>query len=546
MKFKMKFKMLLKKWKFQLNTAVFLFFPFLIFLIVCLIILDINFYKLKFVLAESFIFTLLFAGISLFIGNYKINRVASILIYIILSFNVFLFSSYYFLYGEPPGASAFFIIIESNFAEIIEFYSSYFNLFNLVLFTVLFFPLIIFSRMSKENYFQGTNILKSRLIFLFIIPFFLSLYYFKNLEKYNLYFNGWYSFKEYQNHTKIYDKLGLENSIGNFNDVTVASSKERQVFVLIIGESTTRQRMGLYGYPRNNNPLLSKIKNDIFIYDNVISPHTYTIQSLSQILTFKDYENKEGLKKGTLLQLMNQANFDTYWISNQRPVGIYENLVTKISNAADFSYFLNNSNYHSKTPYDEVVLKPLKEVLRKKSNSFIIIHLLGTHSSYDKRYPDSYSKFFGKAPLTHTLDQQKHDVINAYDNAILYNDKVIYNIIEEVKKQNASSFVLYISDHGEDVYQINDSASHTVNLGTHPMYDVPFILWTSKKFKNKGNFKYEIKRKFMLDNLIYSIADLSGITFEEYIDEKSIFSKEFSDRKRIIYNNLIYDSIFRK
>ena len=101
--------------------------------------------------------------------------------------------------------------------------------------------------------------------------------------------------------------------------------------------------MGIYGYERETTPLLKKIKDELKIYENVISPHTYTIGTLTKSLTLGNYENPEMKYKGSIIQLLNKANFKTYWISNQRPVGIFESQTTKIALGADKSFFLMNN-----------------------------------------------------------------------------------------------------------------------------------------------------------------------------------------------------------
>ena len=108
------------------------------------------------------------------------------------------------------------------------------------------------------------------------------------------------------------------------------------------------------------------------------------------------------------------------------------------------------------------------------------------------------------------------------------------------------TYVQYISDHGEDVFQVNNQASHTETQGTYPMYDVPFVLWTSEEFNNNNTRNYDFSRKYMLDDLIHSIADLSGIKFKGFEPQRSIFSDLFTNRKRVIFNNMEYDSIFKR
>lgn len=68
----------------------------------------------------------------------------------------------------------------------------------------------------------------------------------------------------------------------NDNIKEVTSVEDPQTYVVIIGESTSSRNMGLYGYYRNTNPLLSEIKEELLIFEDVIAPHTHTITSLNK------------------------------------------------------------------------------------------------------------------------------------------------------------------------------------------------------------------------------------------------------------------------
>ncbi|MBL4708585.1 MAG: sulfatase-like hydrolase/transferase [Flavobacteriales bacterium] len=107
----------------------------------------------------------------------------------------------------------------------------------------------------------------------------------------------------------------------------------------------------------------------------------------------------------------------------------------------------------SSNNFDEVILEPLQKAINnKKSKKLIIVHLMGTHIRYKERYPEAFNKF-NTTPKTKFNHDLAHKTINSYDNAVLYNGSIVYSIIEQVKKQNkSSSYVLYLSDHGEDVY----------------------------------------------------------------------------------------------
>jgi heptose-I-phosphate ethanolaminephosphotransferase len=121
----------------------------------------------------------------------------------------------------------------------------------------------------------------------------------------------------------------------------------------------------------------------------------------------------------------------------------------------------------------------------------------------------------------------------------------VYSIIQNIKSKNEKSYVLYFSDHGDEVYDTMDLSGHNEYHGTKPMYEIPFILWTSEKYKNTNehfkNFENYTKRKYVLEDFIHSFSDLSGIEYEGYDNTKSIFNSTFIERPRLIRKGRDYD-----
>ncbi len=314
---------------------------------------------------------------------------------------------------------------------------------------------------------------------------------------------------------------------GNFDKVIHKQSDEKEVYVLVVGESTTRTHMGLYDYYRQTNPLLTKRKEDLLIYKNVRSPHTHTIASLEKALTLGDYDKPKKQFNSTIVQLFNSAEFDTYFISNQNPIGLYETTATLISKTSSKSIFTNSAW----SVHDDAIFEPLQKVLKEKSTKkFIMIHLMGTHLYYSNRYPKSYA-FFNDKPKTKFNHELAHQTINTYDNAVLYNDYIIDKIINEIETSNSKSYVLYFSDHGEDVYETIDNALHDETIGTAPMYDIPFILWRSDLHKKEQtNWILDTDRAYNIEDLIHTVADLSFIQFPRFNGHKSIINSQYKKK----------------
>jgi len=282
--------------------------------------------------------------------------------------------------------------------------------------------------------------------------------------------------------------------------------------VLVIGESTSRLHMGIYGYPRNTTPKLNAMKDQLAIFTQVLSSRSTTIESLTNVLTFADLEHPDlYLEKPSLMNMMQQAGYKTYWITNQQTISQRNTMLTNFSKQMDEQVYLNNTLNQNSTSYDEQVIAPFEEALKDTAPfKFIVIHLLGTHMKYNYRYPENFDVFKGNADLPSYLDDdEKVEMTNTYDNAVLYNDFVVSSILDKLNAKNNRSLMLYMSDHGEDVY---DSPPHEI-LGridtnpTLPMYAIPFLVWTSPTWQKTHQ---SILAKRLIDLMARHILSIHG------------------------------------
>ena len=157
----------------------------------------------------------------------------------------------------------------------------------------------------------------------------------------------------------------------------------------------------------------------------MISANVHTIEALDKALTLRDKAHRNPINNTSVIQLANQAGFETYWLSNQKPLGVNETSITLIAQAAKFKHFLTTHDSYNEI-YDEALLPALDEVLKNKAKAkLIFIHLMGTHAAYNKRFP-SYFQSFDIAPLSKfNLTERAKNRINDYDTAVKYNDSIV-------------------------------------------------------------------------------------------------------------------------
>lgn len=506
------------------------------------VITDFKIY-LKEIVAFSLLTTSMFF-ISLLFFKTNFKRFVSKTFILLLCLLLFIKVSFFILFNARVNASTLYIIFETNKAETIDFLDYYLNYKVFVLGVILIVLFYFISKCISEIIVNKSSLsLKSKFVFIVIIT--LCFYAINSRFSYeNLIVKSILTYKDYSDiQAKL--KTELAKPINTKFDVSNTLNVPR-TYVVVIGESTTKEHMSLYDYYRPTNPLLTSIKKELLVFNDVISSNVHTIQALQKALTLSDIVKTHPNKNISIVQLANMAGFDTYWVSNQKPVGINETNVTLISNAAKQKEYLSSENFENEI-YDENVLKSLTTILNDSSkNRLVFIHLMGTHSSYNKRYTQTFNVFNDKPKSEFELNAKAISRINHYDNAVLYNDYVIFNIIKKVKSKKLNSYVMYFSDHGEDVYCSSKTLlGHNEFYGTKPMYEVPFVFWQSEAYKllhnNRYNQKSIINTPYILEDFIHSFSDISDIYFDSFEKEKSIFNNAFKIKKRLIKNQINYD-----
>ena len=327
------------------------------------------------------------------------------------------------------------------------------------------------------------------------------------------------------------------------------NEESKEIFVLIIGESCNRNHMSLYGYSRKTNPKLEK-RNDLLVFNDVVSPYSNTLNSVLAMLSQSNLIKEDELNSIDIIDIFHSAGFKTYWISNQSPIGIWDNMITVFSNKSDYSKFVNttsNSSYEAiyTTSFDSKLFRPFESVLREDDEKkFIILHLMGSHATYSKRYPPNFNVFKGS--------DKKTDIIAEYDNSILYNDLIVDSLLKILEvydsKQDLKSSAIYLSDHGENVYDELDRVGHDYsNTMPKANVEIPFVVWLSSTYINLEPEKTEVaifnrSMPFISDDLFHAIMDIAGIQSPYFEEEKSIFSKKFNDKRvRVLEDGNNYD-----
>lgn len=469
----------------------------------------------------------------------KLRNFLQIFGYIVFVLNNVFECIYYYLFKANISASSIFILLETNLAEAREFVEFYLNPF-IVLVLVSYLILLVFYLIKRPLFCIPKTFRYQKVILLLGVLIPLSLMIYRGFQQYNFLYLSVSSVFEYIDEQQKMLQYNIDKPIADIEDFKFRDSIDEATYVLVLGESTTRRRMSVYGYKRKTTPFLDSLKPDLWLYEDVISSHAHTIGALKDALTLNSLSTDKDF---SIIQMMNQAGFKTFWISNQRPIGQYESLVTLIAKSSDKYITKNTASDGTITPYDDVLLPEFKKALKDDApKKFIVLHPLGTHLLYSDRYPDQFNKFKGISPSNFD-HQQAHRRSNAYDNAVLYHDFFLKQIFEEMAVINHHSYILYFSDHGDEVYENIDFSGHAEENPTKSMLEIPFFIWMNDSFRQQFSAQYLPKNPYSLKNFLHGFSELNGIKFKGFDSTKSIFSRQFKTLERGVINGKFYNEM---
>lgn len=321
--------------------------------------------------------------------------------------------------------------------------------------------------------------------------------------------------------------------------------------LFIIGESQNRQHMQLYGYPRPTNPLLSEIKDEMMQYTDVCSPAIHTMACMKQILSFSNHETPDMYKQeANIIEILRSGRYKTYWLDNQ---GETKNGAFAIDTYVPTSYRTMArlcDVYDEHEELDSVLIPLLISALQDTVQcKAIFLHLIGNHFDYSTRYEADFAYFKDTtgivSPYRAQLRASDVDVINAYDNATRYNDYIIRTCIEAIRKCEGRSAMLYLSDHGEEVFDYQYYHSRSFEKISPAMCEPVFLFWMNEAYKQSNDLTFDSCRPFCTSDVIHCMMDIAGVKYHLYDSTRSIFSSDYIPRERYV-GDMTFESIIEK
>ena len=312
--------------------------------------------------------------------------------------------------------------------------------------------------------------------------------------------------------------------------------------VIVIGESAIRNHLGCYGYSRDTTPYLSGMKNELLLFDNIISASAVTPDALKYLFTDATLEQKKFSPKSSLVQILYYLNAETYYASNQGRWGHY-NLPSVIlfDKATEVKFLPVKKDF---SDYDEALLPDFLRILNiptVQKPRFIFLHLMGSHRNFEWRVPKQEIRFKHDFRDNISLQDQSDNFykeLNAYDSTIAYTDKVLGKIIDELKKQkNRPVFFFYVSDHGEFL-NAQGVLKRSYQCTVRDAYEIPFVFWFNDEYAARfpttiQHARNNLHKLAQTDRLLPTLCSAMQITWLDFPENNNLFSPHFVPHDKV-------------
>ena len=309
------------------------------------------------------------------------------------------------------------------------------------------------------------------------------------------------------------------------NQAQAATKVKPKLMVMVVGETARADHIGLNGYSRNTTPLLAKTQG-VYSFKNASSCGTSTAYSVPCMFSYADREDYDmdlaSYNENVLDTLAKQGVKVVWRDNNSSSKGVADRIVFE-----DYKSSTLNPNCDIECR-DIGMLKDFDKLIAKPQNTLLVLHQMGNHGpAYYKRYPKVFEIFKPVCENNELSKCETQNVINAYDNGIVYTDYFLHNIIETLKPYESQYDVvmLYVSDHGESLGE-NNIYLHGLpyNLAPKSQKHVPLIIWSpASNHIDTTSITSQLSKPISHDYLTPTLLSYFNITTKEVQNKPTLF-----------------------
>ncbi len=354
---------------------------------------------------------------------------------------------------------------------------------------------------------------------------------------------------------------------------TLAAPADTLTMVVVVGESYIRQHAALYGYDLPTTPCMQREQEAgrLLAFTQVLAPFHSTSAMLRNLFCLNSVAASEDwAQKPMFTVLARSAGYHVAFWSMQRTFAKDEPFTFALNSflyhpeIAPHAYSATNGHgfrYDGELVADGLARYPAHRPAAPAASAapatphrLLVFHLMGQHFAAADRFPHIPAfERFKPADVPNRqrwMTPEKRQAVADYDNATLYNDSVMGMLFQHFRHDNA--VLLYLSDHGEEVYDAHDNMGRRCNpadpASLRLQHEVPFVLWMSDVYRQRhpevvARAQAALHRPYMTDNVGHLLLALAGIRTPYYIKERDLLSPAFRPQPRLLHGTDDYDRL---
>ena len=336
---------------------------------------------------------------------------------------------------------------------------------------------------------------------------------------------------------RVLQPIGQDARLGP----SYAGQQRAPLVVLVVGETARAANFSLGGYARRTNPELEALRDagGLTYFSQVRSCGTNTQASVPCMFSHLGKREYEAGAQPfeNLLDLLQRAGLAVLWLDNQSGCkGLCARVNQVITRTLDVPGLCFGGEC-----LDEILLHGLDERIaaldsaQRARGVVVVMHQMGSHGpAYYRRSPAAFKKFVPECSSNVLQDCPREQLINAYDNTLLYTDHVLAGTVRWLDRRSRDGKVdgamVYVSDHGESLGE-NNLYLHGLPYALAPdtQTHVPMVTWLSGAMQKRLGIRVDCLQQHAAqplshDNLFHSVLGLLDVQTSLYKQEMDWFS----------------------
>ena len=339
------------------------------------------------------------------------------------------------------------------------------------------------------------------------------------------------------------NNYAFTSGIFRYDAESIHDPEQKEVYVMVIGETGRAQNWQLLGYNRETTPRLCATDSLIGFSRALTESNTThkSVPMLMSTLSAQTFDSIYGRK--CVISAFKEAGFKTAFLSMQR---YNHSFIDFFGMEADTTDFIRERSADDAILYDADLFDATRQFVESADAEklLVVLHTYGSHFNYRERYPQKFAHFQpDDAP--EASPRYRDRLVNAYDNSIRYTDHLLGSLICYLDSlPETDCAMIYASDHGEDIFDYGSGRFlHASPVPSFHQLHVPMILWMS------GNYRAHHPEKWIAahahrdmnvstsESMANTLLDVAGVATPYCDHAKSLASASYTEPERVYLND---------